>query len=59
MLFRSAKATGKVIYTGPVEATATGNIVVQMLNNQVFASLVEARKCIKNSFEIKKYKEEK
>ena len=55
----TAKATGKVIYTGPVEATATGNIVVQMLNNQVFASLVEARKCIKNSFEIKKYKEEK
>ena len=55
----TAKATGKVIYTGPVEATATGNIVVQMLNNQVFASLVEARKCIKNSFKIKKYKEEK
>lgn len=51
----TAKATGKVIYTGPTEATATGNIVVQMISNKVFASLFEARKCIKNSFEIKQY----
>lgn len=55
----TAKATGKVIYTGPTEATATGNMAVQMISNKVFASLTEARKCIKDSFEIKKYEEEK
>ena len=55
----TAKATGKIIYTGPTEATATGNMVVQMISNKVFASLEEARKCIKDSFQIKIYQEEK
>ena len=44
------------VYAGLTEATAIGNIVVQMLGTGVFKSLQEARKCIYDSFEIKHYK---
>jgi len=44
----TAKATGKDIIAGPVEATAIGNIAVQMITAGVFASLEEARTVIRN-----------
>lgn len=53
----TAKYTGKQVSAGPTEATAIGNIVVQMLHDSVFASLPEARACIGESFNIKKYDE--
>lgn len=53
----TAKYTGKQVSAGPTEATAIGNIVVQMLHDGVFASLPEARACIGESFDIKKYDE--
>lgn len=53
----TAKYTGKQVSAGPTEATAIGNIVVQMLHDSVFASLPEARACIGESFDIKKYDE--
>ena len=52
----TAKYTGRTVYAGPGEATAIGNLLVQMLYNQEFKGLKEARECVKESFEIKEYK---
>lgn len=51
----TAKYTGRTVYAGPGEATAIGNLLVQMLRQQEFAGLKEARACVKESFEIKCY----
>ena len=51
----TAKYTGRKVSAGPSEATAIGNIIVQMLHNGVFASLPEARTCVKESFDVKMY----
>ncbi|HAX52284.1 MAG TPA: rhamnulokinase [Lachnospiraceae bacterium] len=53
----TAKYTQKKVSAGPTEATAIGNITVQMLRDGVFASLPEARTCIGESFDIKRYNE--
>ncbi|WP_122630641.1 rhamnulokinase [Lucifera butyrica] len=50
----TAEYTGKEVYAGPVEATALGNLVAQMLKSQAFADLVEARETIARSFNVKK-----
>lgn len=52
----TAKYTGKTVLAGPTEATALGNISVQMITAGEFADLKEARECIYHSFEIKLYK---
>jgi rhamnulokinase len=46
----AANATGREVITGPVEATAIGNIVVQMLALGDIASLAEGRRMIRESF---------
>ncbi len=51
----TAKYTGKKVYAGPTEATAIGNLAVQMLRDGVFADLSEARACIRRSFDIQEY----
>ena len=51
----TAKYTGRKVSAGPSEATAIGNIIVQMLHDGVFASLPEARTCVKKSFDVKMY----
>lgn len=51
----TAKAVGKPVYAGPTEATALGNLIVQMITAGVFADLTEARTCIRNSFPIETY----
>ncbi|MFG6365707.1 rhamnulokinase family protein, partial [Schaedlerella sp.] len=51
----TAKYTGKKVSAGPTEATAIGNIAVQMLQDGVLADLPEARTCIGESFDIKYY----
>ncbi len=51
----TAKYTGKKVSAGPTEATAIGNITVQMLQDNVFADLPAARTCIGESFDIKYY----
>ena len=51
----TAKYTGKKVSAGPTEATAIGNLTVQMLQDGVFADLPEARTCIGKSFDIKYY----
>ena len=50
----TAESTGKNVYAGPVEATALGNILAQMIRAGVFAGLDEARLAVRRSFEIKK-----
>lgn len=44
--------TGKSVTAGPIEATATGNIVSQIMHDKKI-SLAVAREIIKNSFDIK------
>lgn len=44
--------TGKSLTAGPIEATATGNIVSQIMHDKKI-SLATARNLIKNSFDIK------
>lgn len=51
----TAKYTGKKVSAGPTEATAIGNLTVQMLQDGVFADLPSARTCIGQSFDIKYY----
>lgn len=51
----TAKACDKTVYTGPTEATAIGNLAVQMIAAGELASLKDARKCIFDSFEIGVY----
>ena len=51
----TAKYTGRRVSAGPTEATALGNLMVQMLSDGVFKDLDEARKCIRESFEIENY----
>lgn len=52
----TAKATGKKIVTGPTEATAIGNLIMQMIGTGELKDLPEARKIIKKSFDIKEVK---
>jgi rhamnulokinase len=49
----TARISGKNVYAGPAEATAIGNIIVQMIKAGEFASLKEARECVYKSFDVK------
>lgn len=51
----TAKATGSKVMAGPVEATAIGNLAVQMIADGVFGGLQDARRCIMESFPIRIY----
>ena len=51
----TAKYTGKKVSAGPSEATAIGNVIVQMLHDGVFKDLPEARTCVRESFDIVMY----
>lgn len=46
----TADVTGRTVLAGPVEATALGNIAVQMLATGAAASLADARDIINHSF---------
>lgn len=50
---RTAQATGLPVYAGPVEGTAIGNLLVQMIEAKEFENLQAARNSIRSSFEIK------
>ena len=45
-----ADATGRTVLAGPVEATALGNLAIQMLATGEAASLAEVRAMIDRSF---------
>ncbi|MBE7059961.1 MAG: rhamnulokinase [Ruminococcaceae bacterium] len=51
----TANASGRTVIAGPVEATSTGNAVMQLIALGKLKDITEARKIIKNSFPVKVY----
>jgi rhamnulokinase len=51
----TAEATGRPVIAGPVEATALGNIAMQMLATGAVPSLAEARQIIDRSFPTERF----
>jgi sugar (pentulose or hexulose) kinase len=51
----TANATGVPVVTGPAEATAIGNLMVQAMAKGHFGSLDDIREVIRNSFELKTF----
>ncbi len=54
----TADATGRPVVTGPIEATATGNILMQMLAVGRISSLSEGRDIVRRSFPVETYQPE-
>lgn len=52
-----ANVTNKEVCAGPIEATAIGNIVTQFMALGEIHTIQEARTTIKDSFEVKTYKQ--
>jgi len=51
----TAKTTGKTVLAGPVEATAMGNLMAQMLKAGEFRDLDDARGAVAKSIQIKQF----
>ncbi len=51
----TADATGRIVYAGPVEATAAGNVLMQAVGVGAVGSLAEAREIVRNSFEVETF----
>ncbi len=51
----TADACKRTVYTGPVEATALGNISMQLINSGEISNVKQAREVIADSFEIKQF----
>ena len=51
----TASSTRKIVLAGPTEATAVGNLMVQMMAKGVWIDLKAARQCVYDSFEIQVY----
>lgn len=54
----TASATGKTVLAGPIEATSTGNALIQFMALGKIKDLTEGRKIVKNSFPITTYEPE-
>ena len=52
----TAKYTGRTVYAGATEATAIGNLMVQMMANGELGDLATARDCVFESFAVQTYK---
>lgn len=55
----AADAVSKTIYAGPIEATATGNILMQAIATGQIESLARGRAIVRGSFELKEYQPKK
>ena len=51
----AADATARRVVTGPIEATAAGNVITQMMALGHIASLEEGRQIVRNSFDVVTY----
>jgi rhamnulokinase len=51
----AANAIGKKVVTGPIEATASGNILMQARATGQIQNIAEARQVVRNSFDLKEY----
>ncbi len=54
----AANAIGRPVITGPIEATAAGNILMQMLAVGAVGSLAEGREVIRRSFPVETFEPE-
>jgi rhamnulokinase len=54
----AANATGRTVVSGPVEATAVGNILMQMLATGAIGSLDEGREVVRRSFNVEVFEPE-
>ena len=52
---RTAEIAGVQVIAGPAEATALGNLLVQMVAAGELSDMQEGRECIKNSFPLRTY----
>jgi len=52
----AANAVGRPVITGPIEATAAGNILMQMLATKKIRSLAEGRAIVRASFPTETYR---
>ena len=50
-----ADACNRPVYAGPVEATAIGNLIAQLMAQGELSSLEQGRELVRRSFEIKRY----
>ena len=48
----TADCTGRTVVTGPVEATAIGNVLMQAIALGQLGSLAEARAVVRTSFDV-------
>lgn len=55
----TADVAGISVIAGPVESTALGNILVQMISSGELKNITEARQRVKDSFDIKTYEPNK
>jgi rhamnulokinase len=51
----TADGCGRPVVTGPVEATAIGNLLMQAITLGELGSLAEARAVVRNSFDVESY----
>jgi rhamnulokinase len=51
----TADACGRTVLAGPVEATALGNVLVQMIGLGLIGSLADAREVVRRSVEVQTY----
>ena len=51
----AADATGRRVITGPIEATAAGNVITQAMALGHIRSLEEGRRIVRNSFDVATY----
>jgi rhamnulokinase len=51
----TANATGRRVLAGPVEATALGNIAMQMVATRAVSSMADARRIIDRSFPVERF----
>lgn len=51
----TADATDRTVVTGPVEATAIGNVLMQAIGLGQLGSLADAREVVRNSFDVEEF----
>ena len=51
----TADCTGRRVVTGPVEATAIGNVLMQAIALGQLGSLTDARAVVRKSFDVESY----
>ncbi len=52
----AANATGRTVLAGPIEATATGNVLIQAIALRQLPSLDALRNVVRNSFAVETYR---